>query len=671
MSNPLTAPDHLPRFSEILPEHVEPAVDEVLEASRRRIAELVAAEDHSWASLIAPLEQLEHWLSKTWSPVSHLNSVRNDESLRASYNRCLPKLSDYETEIKQNDKLYQAWRSVQSNDAGLDPVQQRLIELSLRSFRLAGVALADKDKQRFKALMQDLSSLQAKFEENLLDATNAWSCHVTDRSRLAGVPDRALLRAAAEAKSRGKGGWVFTLDYPAYQAISAHAESAPLREEMYTAWVTRASDQGPDAGRWDNTATMEKILAARHEAAGLLGYDNYAEYSLATKMAESVEQVSGFLRDLASRSRDRAAEEFAELEHFAGHRLNAWDVGFYSEQLRRSRFSISDEELRPYFPVGRVMSGMFEVVQQLYGVEVRERKGVDTWHADVRFFDVHAEDGQVCGSFYVDLYARPAKRGGAWMDDCVGRNRSNGESVNPVAYLSCNFMPPVGNAPALLTHDEVVTLFHEFGHVLHHILTRIDYPSVAGINGVAWDAVELPSQFMENFCWSEHTFDMISGHYQTDEPLPDEMFDRLVGSRSFQAGMQMVRQLEFALFDLRVHAEYDPAQGGRIRQILDEVRNEVAVVPCADFNRFPNGFAHVFGGGYAAGYYSYKWAEVLSADAFALFDEKGVLDADTGRHFLRSILQRGGAVDPMQAFMDFRGRKPDIAALLYYSGIAE
>ncbi|MDH3587948.1 MAG: M3 family metallopeptidase [Gammaproteobacteria bacterium] len=671
MSNPLTKHQGLPSFSRIRPEHVEPALDQVLADNRQQIERLLAADDASWNSLVDPLEQLDHQLSRTWSPVSHLNAVCNSDPLRETYNRCLPKLSEYETELKQNDKLYRAWLAVQKNENALDPIQQRLIDLSLRGFRLAGVALETRKKERFKALMQKLATLQSGFEENLLDATNAWSSHVRDKSLLSGIPDRAITRAAEEAAIQGKNGWVFTLDYPSYHAIVTHADNVALRREMYTAWATRASDQGPQAKRWDNTETMEQILAARHEAAGLLGYANYAEYSLASKMAESVEQVSDFLRDLARRSRDRAQEEFEELQDFADHSLQAWDIAYYSEKLRNETFSISDEELRPYFPVGRVMQGMFDVVSKLYGVEVREREGVDVWHPDVRFYDVLAADGSHYGSFYADLYTRPAKRGGAWMDDCIGRARTNGRVIDPVAYLSCNFMPPVANAPALLTHDEVVTLFHEFGHVLHHILTRIDYPSVAGINGVAWDAVELPSQFMENFCWFDQTIQIISGHYETGEPVPEEVFERLLGSRAFQAGMVMVRQLEFALFDLRIHAEHDPARGGRIAEILAEVRDEVAVVPSPAFNRFPNGFAHVFGGGYAAGYYSYKWAEVLSADVFSAFEENGVLDRQTGSRFLEYILQRGGGVDPMQAFAEFRGRRPEIGPLLRYSGIAE
>lgn len=671
MNNPLTQYNKLPSFSRIRPEHVEPAVDGVLADNRLQIEKLLSGKNPTWEALIDPLETLSHRLNRTWSPVSHLNAVCNDEKLRETYNRCLPKISDYETELRQNDRLYQACIEVRENTKVLDPVQTRLIDLSLQNFRLAGVALDSVDKNRFKELMQELTTLQTRFEENVLDATSAWSCHITDEIHLKGIPDRAKERAAAEAKSRELDGWIFTLDYPSYSAITSHAESRSLRKKMYTAWVTRASDQGPHSSDWDNSETMEQILACRHEAAALLGYPSFAEYSLATKMAESVEEVTRFLRDLISRSFDSAQDEFEELENFAGHRITAWDVAYYSEKLRCEKFSISDEELRPYFPISRVMHGMFEVVEQLYGVTVRERKDVDVWHPDVSFYEVSDANGELHGSFYVDLYARPAKRGGAWMDDCVGRTRTDDVVIKPVAYLSCNFMPAIADTPALLTHDEVVTLFHEFGHVLHHIMTGVDYPSVSGINGVAWDAVELPSQFMENFCWFEKTIQLISGHYETGEPLPQEIFERLLDSRAFQTGMYMMRQLEYALFDLRIHAEYNPARGGQIEKIIAEVREETAVVPSPSFNCFANAFSHVFGGGYAAGYYSYKWAEVLSADVFSAFEENGVLDRETGQRFLDSILQRGGGVDPMQAFIDFRKRRPEIDALLRYSGISE
>ncbi len=670
VNNPLLQFRRLPPFSRIEPHHVEPAIDQILEENRAAKESLLETDSPTWQSLIEPLEALAHRLDRVWSPVSHLNAVCNDEQLRAAYNNCLTKLSDYATELTQDRRLFEAYQAVQQNEGEqLDPAQQRLLTLSLREFRLAGVALTGEQKARFRALIQELTRLQAKFEENLLDCVNAWSCHIEDERELAGVPARAMQRARDEARSRNTDGYVFTLDYPSFHAIVTHADSAALRKRFYEAWVTRASNAGPHDARWDNRAVMEQILAHRYEVARLVGFDNFAEYSLATKMAKSIDQVRGFLTDLSARSRAVAQREFRELEQFAGTRLEAWDIAYYSDKMREHRFKLSDEVLRPYFPVDRVIHGMFDIVRTLYDIEVVERPSVDAWHDQVRFFDVRDANGTYRGGFYADLYARQFKRGGAWMDDCIGRIRAPDKEADPIAYLTCNFMPPVGDAPALLTHDEVLTLFHEFGHVLHHILTQVDYPSVAGINGVAWDAVELPSQFMENFCWSSEGLAMISGHFETGEPLPDSLFERLLGSRNFLAGMAMVRQLEFALFDMRLHAEYQPAAGARIEAILADVRDQVAVVPTPEFNRFPNSFAHVFGGGYAAGYYSYKWAEVLSADAFSAFEETGVLDNSTGQRFLESILQRGGGVDPMQAFVDFRGREPQLEPLLRHCGI--
>lgn len=669
-TNPLLAADGLPAFSAIRPEHVEPAIDAVLADNRNRIAELLDQPDPSWSTLVEPIEILTHRLDRTWSPVGHLNAVRNDKKLRLAYNACLPKLSAYATELSQNAKLYAAYRTVYENrGTQLNAAQRKLLEHSLREFRLAGVALEGPGKDRYRELMLELTQLQAKFEEHLLDCTNAWSYQTDDDAVLTGVPERALERAREEAQKRGRTGYIFTLDFPSYHSIVTYADDADLRRHFYKAWVTRASDSGPHDPAFDNSQVMEDILARRHEAALLVGFSNYAEYSLATKMADSVTDVRRFLADLSRRSRPGARREVARLERFAARPLQAWDLAYYSEKLRQQRFSLSDEVLRPYFPVNRVTDGMFDIVRSLYNIDVRERPGVDTWHEDVRFFDVHDANGVYRGGFYVDLYARRSKRGGAWMDDCISRIRSRACDADPIAYLTCNFMPPVGSNPALLTHDEVLTLFHEFGHVLHHILTQVDYPSVAGINGVAWDAVELPSQFMENFCWSREALPLISGHFETGEPLPDELFERLLGSRTFHAGMHMVRQLEFALFDLRLHAEYDPAQGARVDQMLAEVRDEVSVTPTPDFNRFANGFAHVFGGGYAAGYYSYKWAEVLSADAFSAFEEAGVLDQGTGRRFLENILQRGGGVDALEAFIAFRGREPELDALLRTTGL--
>ncbi|MDY6978336.1 MAG: oligopeptidase A [Pseudomonadota bacterium] len=679
MSNPLLEMTGLPPFSRIHPDHVEPAIDTLLQHNREQLQQLLADSDHySWETLIQPLEEMDDQLDRAWSPVSHMNSVVNSDALREAYNACLPKLSDYATELGQNEQLYAAYKAIADSPgyAQLDAAQKKIIDNALRDFHLSGVDLPAEKKQRYKEIQQRLSSLTTRFEENLLDATQAWYKHILDENQLAGLPEsaRAMARQAAEEKALE--GWVFTLDFPSYYAVMTHADDRELRAELHEAYVTRASDQGPNAGQWDNSEVMGEILALRHELAQLLGYANYAERSLATKMAESPDQVLSFLHDLARRAKPVAEQDLAELTDFAREqhgldKLAPWDIAYYSEKLRQHKFAISQEDLKPYFPETRVIPGMFEVVRRLYGIQIKEVDGVDTWHPDVRFYEIRDAHGELRGQFYLDLYARSKKRGGAWMDDCRGRLRhTSGELQTPVAYLTCNLTPPVGDQPALFTHDEVITLFHEFGHGLHHMLTRVDHIGVSGINGVAWDAVELPSQFMENWCWEREALDVITGHYQTGEPLPADLYQKMYAAKNFQAGMFMVRQLEFSLFDFRLHLEYDPQQGGRIQQMLDEVREEVTVVKPAPYNRFQHGFAHIFAGGYAAGYYSYMWAEVLSADAFSLFEETGIFDRATGQRFLTSVLEQGGTREPMELFVDFRGREPRIEALLRHTGIA-
>ena len=679
MSNPLLTMSGLPPFAQIKPEHVEPAIDSLLAENRRTVEQLLSGtNNHTWDNLVQPLEDMDDRLSRAWSPVSHMNSVMNSEALRDAYNACLPKLSEYGTEMGQNVGLYEAYKAVKdsSDYDRLDTAQKKVIENALRDFHLSGVDLPNDKKDRFKEIRQQLSQLTTKFEENVLDATQGWTRQVEDEARLAGLPESAQAMAKQAAAQKELNGWLFTLDFPSYFAVMTYADDRDLRSEMHEAFVTRASDQGPNAGKWDNSQVMEDILALRHELAQLLGYNSYAERSLVTKMADTPERVLGFLHDLAKRSKPVADKELHELEEFARiehgvAKLEPWDIGYYSEKLRQHTYAISQEELKPYFPETSVINGMFGVVKRLYGISIKQVDGTEVWHPDVRFYEIRAEDGTLRGEFYLDLYARENKRGGAWMDDCIGRKRNADQSVQtPVAYLTCNLTPPIGEDPALFTHDEVITLFHEFGHGLHHMLTSVDHVGVSGINGVAWDAVELPSQFMENWCWEKQALDLIASHYKTGKNIPDELYNKMYAARNFQAGMQMMRQIEFALFDFRLHLEFDPAVGARIQQTLDELRQEVAVIKPAAYNRFQHGFTHIFAGGYAAGYYSYKWAEVLSADAFSLFEEEGIFNHQTGLKFLHAVLEQGGTREPMELFVEFRGREPRIDALLRHSGIA-
>jgi oligopeptidase A len=677
MNNPLLQMDGLPPFSKIKPEHAEPAIDALLAEGRQAVEDLLAATtEYSWDNFVQPLEALEERLGRVWSPVSHLNSVMNSDELREAYNACLPKLSDYGTEMGQHEGLYRAFKQIadSADYALLDTAQKKIIDNAMRDFRLSGIDLPRDKQARYKEIMQEMSALTSKFSENVLDATNAWTLQITDESRLSGLPESALGMARQIAEREGQDGWVFNLEFPSYLPVMTYADDRELRREIHTAFVTRASDEGPHDRKFDNTPIMEQILALRHETAQLLGFKNYAEKSLATKMAQSTDQVLAFLNDLAERSLPLAKQELDELRAFARQShgmdvLESWDIGYYSEKLQQHKYAISQEELKPYFPEDKVLSGMFAVVERLYGFKIIERHDIDVWHKDVRFFEISDANG-VRGQFYLDLYARPQKRGGAWMDDCVTRMQTVDGVQVPVAYLTCNFSAPIGAAPALFNHDEVLTMFHEFGHGLHHMLTQVDYPSVSGIGGVPWDAVELPSQFMENWCWQKEALADIAGHYKTGEALPDELFDKMIAARNFQSAMQMARQLEFSIFDFRMHLEYDPDRGGRIYEILDSVRQQVAVIEPPSFNRFPHSFGHIFAGGYAAGYYSYKWAEVLSADAFAAFEEKGIFDRDTGLKFLTTVLEQGGSREPMELFIEFRGREPSIDALLRHSGLA-
>ena len=677
MSNPLLESHTLPPFSQIKPEMIEPALDQLLAENRASIEQLQQQDQPTWDSLVQALSEQEDRLSQMWSPVSHMNSVVNSDALREAYNACLPKLSQYGTEIGQNEALCNSYKALKDSPAfaELNTAQQKAITNTLRDFHLSGIDLPAEKKARYGELKQRLSEICNKFAENVMDATQGWHKHITDEAELAGLPDSAkgLLKQLAAQKELD--GWVITLDFPSFHPVMTYAEKRELREEIYTAFVTRASDQGPNACEWDNTPVMDEILALRYELAQLLGFSSYAQYSIETKMASSTDEVLGFLNDLADRSVAQAREEFAELQayakkEFGAEDLKAWDVGYYSEKLRQQRYAISQEELRPYFPAPKVIAGMFEVVNRLYGITFEEvTDQVDRWHPDAKYFLVKRDGEQIAG-FYLDLYARENKRGGAWMDDCrVRRRKADGELQLPVAYLVCNFSAPVGDQPALLTHDEVTTLFHEFGHGLHHMMTKVEVADVSGINGVAWDAVELPSQFMENFCYEKEGLDLIASHVDSGEGLPQEMLEKLQAAKNFQSAMMMVRQLEFALFDFRLHHEYTPDWDSSVQGILNEVRAQVAVLPPVEFNRFQHSFSHIFAGGYAAGYYSYKWAEVLSADAFSRFEEEGIFNADTGRAFLENILEMGGSKEPAELFKAFRGREPQVDALLRHSGI--
>ncbi len=683
MTNPLLPKTvknlDLPAFSKIRPEHVKPAVEQAIADCKKTIdAVLSQNSTFTWASLVMPIDEVDDVLSKLWSPVSHMNSVVSSDELREAYESCLPLLSEYGTFVGQHQALFQAYQSLKDSDefTELNTAQKKVITNALRDFKLSGIALNDNDKKRYGEIVTRLSELSSGFSNNVLDATHAFSVNITEKNDLAGLPESSLAAAQALAESKEQQGYTFTLDIPSYLPVMMYCDNQALREQLYSAFVTRASDQGPNAGEFDNSIIMNELLALRHELAQLLDFDSYAEHSLATKMANSPAEVMEFLEDLAVKSKHQGEQDYKELNGFALSEysqttLNAWDLAYYSEKLKQSRYSISDEELRPYFPKDNVVNGLFEVVNRVFGLTIKHRDAVDVWHDDVKFYDVFDSNGALRGSFYLDLYAREKKRGGAWMDDCVGRSKlSTGNIQHPVAYLTCNFNGPVGDKPALFTHDEVVTLFHEFGHGLHHMLTQVDESAVAGINAVPWDAVELPSQFLENWCWQAEALAFISNHFETGESLPQALLDKMLAAKNFQSAMQMLRQLEFSIFDFTMHASYNnEAADNHIQLVLDQVREQYAVVKAPEFNRFQHGFSHIFGGGYAAGYYSYKWAEVLSADAFSLFEQEGVFNKNTGKSFLNNILEKGGSEEPSELFKSFRGRAPEIDALLRHSGI--
>ncbi|MFC5079188.1 Oligopeptidase A [Vibrio thalassae] len=679
MANPLLTFTDLPPFSQIKPEHVKPAVEQAIEACRAKIDQVLEGNANpTWDNVVAPIEQIDDKLSRLWSPVSHMNSVMNSDELREAYESCLPILSEYGTWVGQHKGLYEAYKAIKASDAfnALSQAQQKTIKDSLRDFELSGIGLPADEQHRYGEISKRMSELGSQFSNNVLDATMGWTKHITDEKELAGMPESALAAAKAAAEAKELEGYLLTLDIPSYLPVLTYCDNQELRKELYEAYVTRASDRGPNAGKWDNTEIIAEQLKLRHEIARLLGFGTYSEKSLATKMAESPAQVLGFLNDLATKAKPQGEREVEELRQFAEKEfgvteLNLWDIAYYSEKQKQHLFQFSNEELRPYFPESKVVSGLFEVLNRVFGMQIKEREGVDTWHESVRFFDIFDSTDTLRGSFYLDLYAREHKRGGAWMDECrVRRIDLDGELQTPVAYLTCNFNKPVGGKPAMFTHDEVVTLFHETGHGIHHMLTKIDTGAVSGINGVPWDAVELPSQFLENWCWEEDALAFISGHYETGEPLPKQMLDKMLAAKNFQSAMFILRQLEFGLFDFTLHTEYDPDIGARVLETLAEVKSKVAVLPSLEWNRFSHSFGHIFAGGYSAGYYSYLWAEVLSSDAYSRFEEEGIFNKETGQSFLNNILEMGGSEEPMELFKRFRGREPEIDALLRHSGIS-
>lgn len=668
----------LPDFNALQADQIEAKVDQLLADSRQKLAQIVACDEPpSWQNLVEPMEQIEHGFESIWEPIGHLDAVRNADDWHAAYDACLQKVTEYHTEVGQNQALFARFEALAKSFAyaNLNIAQKKVVDNALRDFRLSGIALAPAQQAEYKQISQRLSQLSSQFGNQVLKATQAWSKHITDAAELAGLPESAMGLLQQYAQQKQLDGWRVTLDFPSYLAVMTHADNRALREEVYRAFSTRASDQA-DNPELDNNANIEEIRQLRHQLALLLGFNNYAERSLATKMVESSGQVIGFLRDLAQQAKPQAQQDLNNLREFALGQLGLndlqpWDLTYVSEKLQKQTLNLSQEMLKPYFPVEQTLSGLFTVVERLFGVKAVQVSGVSVWHDDVRFYELRNEQNQLVAGFYLDLYARENKRGGAWMDTVQTRWRHpNGDVQVPVAHLICNFTPPIGKKPACLTHDEVTTLFHEFGHGLHHMLTEMEHMDISGINGVPWDAVELPSQFMENFCWEREGLDLISGHVDSGEPLPDDLFESLKQSRHFQSAMMMVRQLEFSLFDFLLHAEYNPQAVEPVQAVIQRVRDEVAVIQPPSYNRFANSFSHIFAGGYAAGYFSYKWAEVLSADAFSLFEEQGILDVDTGRKFKNTILAAGGSVDPMVLFKAFRGREPDIAALLRHSGIA-
>ena len=682
MINALKSSPALPRFSSIEIEKVVDTIKSMMQENTEILSEYLEKSqlennhEVDWLALKELLETLDNRLSCYWSPISHLNSVMSSDEIRKVHDQCVPLLSAYATEMSQNSQLYNAYKTIADSQSfdQLEQESRKVIENSLLQFELNGVGLSEKKKLEFKAIKQELSTLKTQYEHNVLDATQAFKIHIEDKSQLTGLPDFVRAMAKQNAQEDDMSGWVFTLDAPSYIGVMTYSDIRQFREEMYTAYCTRASQKGPNANEFDNTEIIEKILNKRKQLATLLGYDNYAELSIANKMAETTDDVINFLHQLVDKSRPQAMVEYDTLTLFAKkncklQKLEAWDIMYVSEKLKQKEYGISQEALKPYFPANKVIQGMFEIVKRLYGITIKQKTDVDVWHKDVGFYEIVDADNEVRGQFYLDLYARNNKRGGAWMDECMGRMKIDDQIQTPVAYLTCNLTPPVGNTPALLNHEEVTTLFHEFGHGLQHMLTKVEALFVSGISGVEWDAVELPSQFMENWCWEKEGLELISEHYETGEALPENLYRKMLKAKNFQSAMQMVRQLEFGIFDFRLHMETGTDKFENVQSLLNAVRESVAVIIPPDINQFQNSFSHIFAGGYSAGYYSYKWAEVLSADAYSKFEEDGIFNQETGESFLQNILEKGGSVKAIELFKAFRGREPSVDALLKHSGL--
>jgi oligopeptidase A len=691
LSNPLLNKEHLPSFSDIKPEHVIPALDTTLEKASADIKILEShAKTATWNNFASKLQAIEMQIDDLWSTVSHLNSVMDSQELREAYQAGKEKLTAFHTALSQNLLIFEGYKTILASTSfsTLNQAQQKIINNTVRDFKLSGAELPDEKQKRFAEIVQKSSKLQTQFEQNLLDATQSWHLLVDDESELSGMPDYAIELAKTTAHRHEQQGYRFGLDIPSYLAIMKFADSARIRETVYFAYATRASKNSPDKTVFDNEPIIDEILALRHEKAELLGYQNYAEFALVTKMANSVDQICNFLNDIATHAKPKAKKELAELTEFVKttfdiDKLNPWDYSYYSEKLKQHQYALDNEKIKPYFPAETVFNGMFEIAHRLFGINLSPSSSINAWHEDVLSFDVKDSTGNTTGQLFADLYARPNKRGGAWMGACRHRQKNNDTTSVPVAYLTCNFTPASSGKPALLTHDEVETLFHEFGHTLHHLLTQVNEMSVAGINGVAWDAVELPSQFFENWCWHPESLPLISSHYKTGEALPKELLEKMLAAKHFQTGMQTVRQLEFSLFDILLHSQQNKQKESRkithhpdknnviksVQKVLDEARSQVSVIETPDYNRFQCSFSHIFAGGYSAGYYSYKWAEVLSADAFGKFEEDGVFNRETGSAFKETILARGGVPDASDMFENFRGRQPEVSALLKSTGL--